>query len=109
VGISEEQAWVVNNSLRRYEMGTGQLINPAKSSLMFGLECSQQNRDRAAAILQVTNVAVGEKYLGLPTLQERMDSNKFKSTKERLARRYSNWAERCMSLGAKEVLIKSVA
>jgi hypothetical protein len=50
-----------------------------------------------------------EKYLGLPTPQGRMSENNFKSTKERLAKRLSTYAERHMSSGAKEVLIKSVA
>jgi hypothetical protein len=38
-----------------------------------------------------------------------MSKNSFKSTKERLAKRSTRWAERFMSSGAKEVLIKSVA
>jgi hypothetical protein len=37
-----------------------------------------------------------------------MGKERFKSTKERLVKRFSNWAEKHMSTGAKEVLIKSV-
>jgi hypothetical protein len=40
---------------------------------------------------------------------ERMCKEKFKSTKQRLIKRCSNWADRNMSMTAKEVLIKSVA
>jgi hypothetical protein len=60
-------------------------------------------------ILQVPTMASEEKYLGSPTPQGRMSGNNFKSTKERLAKRLSTYAERHMSSGAKEVLIKSVA
>jgi hypothetical protein len=51
----------------------------------------------------------GEKYLGLPTPEGRLDKDKFKTTKERLVKRFSSWAEKYMSSSAKEVLIKSVA
>jgi hypothetical protein len=60
-------------------------------------------------ILQVSNVTVEEKYLGLPTPQGQMCKNKFKMTKERLAKQMPNYAERLMSSGAKQVLIKYVA
>jgi hypothetical protein len=52
---------------------------------------------------------VDKKYLGLPTPEGRMNKDKFSSTKERLIKRFTNWAERDMSTGTKEVLIKSVA
>jgi hypothetical protein len=107
--VSEEQATVMNQTLRCYERCTGQLINPGKCSLMFGVHYTQQDKDSVAEILQVSNVAVEEKYLGLPTPQGRMDKNKFKSTKERLSKRFLSWVEQFMSHGAKEVLIKSVA
>jgi hypothetical protein len=35
-----EQAEVVENALRRYERCIGQLINPAKCSIMFGSGCT---------------------------------------------------------------------
>jgi hypothetical protein len=38
-----------------------------------------------------------------------MDDGKFKSTKQKLVTKCSNWAEKNMSMAAKEVLIKSVA
>jgi hypothetical protein len=49
------------------------------------------------------------KYLGLPTPDGRMSKKKFETTKERLSKCVTNWVERYMSMGAKEVLIKSVA
>jgi hypothetical protein len=55
------------------------------------------------------NVTVDEKYLGLLTREGRINKDKFRSTKEKLIRRFMNWVERNMSMRAKEVLIKSVA
>jgi hypothetical protein len=60
-------------------------------------------------ILHVSNMEVEGKYLGLPTLKGRMTKEKFKTMKEKLVNRCNTWAEQHMSMGAKEVLIKSVA
>jgi hypothetical protein len=89
----------------------GWLINPSKCSIMFGNGCMQPERDKVKEILRVGVEAVDEKYLGLPTPEGRITKNKFKfkSTKERMVRKFTNWMERNMSAGAKEVLIKSVA
>jgi hypothetical protein len=40
--------------------------------------------------LLVENVAEEEKYLGLRTPQGRLSKNKFKSTKERLSKRFNS-------------------
>jgi hypothetical protein len=55
-------------------------------------------------ILQVPNTTVEEKYLGLPTPEGRMDNENFKSTKQRLVKRCSNWADRNMSMQQKRYL-----
>jgi hypothetical protein len=59
-------------------------------------------------ILKYETVSFEEKYLGLPVPEGRMKNGKFKPTKERFRNRASDWAEKYMSTGAKEVLIKSV-
>jgi hypothetical protein len=48
-------------------------------------------------ILEVGNTVVVEKYWGLPTLEGRMNGSKLKSTKERVVKRFSSWAEKYMS------------
>jgi hypothetical protein len=50
-----------------------------------------------------------DKYLALPMPHGRMTKEKYKSTKQKLIKRFLNWIERHMSLGIKEVLIKSIA
>jgi hypothetical protein len=106
--IKEQQAMVINTVLGQYEQGTGQLVNPAKCSIMFGKNCEDADKERTKEILNVSHVAEDEKYLGLPTPQGRMSKEWFKPTKERLVKCLTSWDERCMSTGAKEVLIKSV-
>jgi hypothetical protein len=106
---TEDQAILVNDLLHLYEKSMGQLINPQKCSILFGANCSMDAQDRVKGVLKVSNITVEEKYLGLPTPDGRMGRNRFVSLKEKLISRLSNWAERNMSSGAKEVLIKAVA
>jgi hypothetical protein len=77
--------------------------------MMFGSDCSHVCKDRVMEVLQVAIVALEDKYLGLSMPHGRMNGEKFKTTKERLVKRLSTCAERYMSSGAKEILIKSVA
>jgi hypothetical protein len=106
---SEQQARTMDKVLRMYERCTGQLINPSKCSIMFGSDCSDADQEMVKGVLKVNDVALGEKYLGLPTPEGRMNKGRFKSLKERFTKRFTNSAEWNMSSRAKEVLIKSVA
>jgi hypothetical protein len=99
---------MMDEVLRMYEPCTGQLINPDKCSIMFGADCAEADQEAAKSVLRVNNVAVGKKYLGLPTPEVRMNKGRFKSLKQRFTKRFTNWAERNMSSGVNEVLIKSV-
>jgi hypothetical protein len=106
---SDEQVRVIRRVLANYERSTGQLINPAKSSMMLGSGCTDQGKEQVFQMLNVSCTIVEEKYLGLPTPYGHMSKGKFKSSKECLVKRLSHWSGRLMSSGAKEVLIKSVA
>jgi hypothetical protein len=106
---SKGQAEVINNVIQAFERDTSQLVNPTKCSMMFGSSCSSHDRSRVLEILSVSNTTVEEKYLGLPTPEGRMNKDKFKTTEERLVKICLSWAEKHMPMGAKEVLIKSVA
>jgi hypothetical protein len=61
-----------------------------------------------ASILDVPTVGFEEKYLGLPVPEGRMKDGKFQPIKEKLKKRFSDYAEKYSSSGAKDVLIKSV-
>jgi hypothetical protein len=87
---SESQAEVINRVLRLYERCTGQQINLTKCSMMFGSLCIDEQKEKVLTVLNVASTAVEEKYLGLPTPEGCMGKEKFKSTKERLVKRFSN-------------------
>jgi hypothetical protein len=104
-----EQAAHVKEVLECYERGTGQLVNPAKCSIMFNPKGNAAEQEEVANNLQVQVTAFEARYLGLPTARGRQKRSKFQSIKERMSKRLMDYSEKCMSSGPKEVLIKSVA
>jgi hypothetical protein len=87
---TEEQANRVHDALRIYERSTGQLINPTKWSMMFGLDCALDAQESVKGILNMVNTTAEERYLGLPTPEGPMNKDKFVTMKERLIKRLTN-------------------
>jgi hypothetical protein len=65
--------------------------------MMFGADFSSANQERVKA--QVDKCAQEKKNLGLPTREGRMSKEKFKTTKQRLVKRFTSWPNRYMSGG----------
>jgi hypothetical protein len=103
------QAGVVKAAIGIFEIGSGQLINPSKCSILFNANCSEETQNDIKAILEVEHNSFEEKYLGFPTPQGRMKASTFQPTKERLRKRLSTWSEKFMVMAATKILIKSVA
>lgn len=104
-----DQARSVKEALSLYEKSTGQLINPAKCSLLFSEFCSQERQEEIKAVLQIQRAGFEDKYLGLPTPEGRMKSEQFQPIKGRFSKRLTDWCERFLSAAGKDTLIKSVA
>jgi hypothetical protein len=66
---------------------------------MFGSECSDASKVQVQKVFDVAKVALEERLLGLPTPIGRMNKERFKSTKESLAKKFSSWGERYMCTG----------
>jgi hypothetical protein len=103
------QANKIKDVLDVYSSSTGQLINPAKCSVMFGESCPMEQRVEVKTCLQITQETFETKYLGLPTPEGRMHKGKFVSLQAKLAKCLVEWEDNHKSQSAKEVLIKSVA
>jgi hypothetical protein len=106
---SSEEVRSVGSALDLFQRCTGQLISHSKCSLLFSLACPQSKQLDIKSILHVPNSTFEEKYLGLPTPDGRMKGDQFQPILNRFTKRLTNWAERFMSHGAKDTLIKSVA
>jgi hypothetical protein len=105
---SVQQANIIKGILDRYEQGTGQLVSLGKCSILYGSECSAVTQDEIKGILKYETTCFEEKYLGLPVPEGRMSKGKFKPTKGKFSKHASDWSEKYMSSGAKDILIKSV-
>jgi hypothetical protein len=77
--------------------------------MLFSEFCPEDTRKSIKEELKVDQSHFEEKYLGLPTPEGRMKAAKFQPIKERFSKRLTDWSEKYMSTGAKDVLIKSVA
>ena len=80
-----------------------------KSSIHFAKGVSESTREVVMNALQVHNVALSEKYLGMPSDVGVLTNGAFKYLKDRVWKRVQGWLEQTLSSGGKEVLIKSVA
>ena len=59
--------------------------------------------------LGVTKEALNDKYLGMPSDVGKSKTGTFKYLKDRVWKKVHGWLEKLLSVGGKEVLIKSVA
>ena len=60
-------------------------------------------------LLDVHNMSLSEKYLGMPSDVGASVNGAFKYLKDRVWKRVQGWMEQSLSAGGKEVLIKAVA
>ena len=104
-----EQAGRTKQVLQLFQSGTGQLLSPAKCSILARETLQEEVQEQIRHILGVVRVDFDAKYLGLPTPDGRQKAERFQPIKDRLAKRISSWSEKFLSSGAKEILIKSVA
>jgi hypothetical protein len=106
---STENAHEVRNLLQLYCNDLGQQVNMDKSSIHFAKGCKNQLRDQIMGILDVHNVSLSEKYLGMPSDVGNSINGAFKYLKDRVWKRVQGWIEMLLSTAGKEVLIKSMA
>ena len=106
---NRESAEVVKEALNTYCQASGQRINADKSSIHFAKGVNGNVQEEIKASLQVHNVALSEKYLGMPTDVGLSTNGAFKYLKDRVWKKIQGWMEQTLSAGGKEVLIKAVA
>ena len=98
----------LRNLLDRYCLDSGQLLSENKSSIFLG------NRETDVKLevcksLNIMSESLNDKYLGLPALVGADRSDCFRHLIDRIVQRVGGWKEKLLSMGGKEVLIKSIA
>ncbi|XP_061998976.1 uncharacterized protein LOC133716286 [Rosa rugosa] len=92
-----------------YRRASGQLVNFAKSSVVFSKNVSEEVKEEISGTLGVEVVASHERYLGLPTYVGRKKTSTFHYIKERLWKKLSAWQGKLLSGAGKDILIRVVA
>jgi hypothetical protein len=106
---SSEGAREIKSVLNMYCNASGQRINMDKSSIFFSKGCPEVIRGIIKGELQVAKETLNEKYLGMPSDVGTSKSGAFKYLRDKVWKKVLGWMEQLLSVGGKDILIKSVA
>ena len=109
VKASVDGANELSSLLDSYCHASGQRVNLSKSSVFFSKGCPNNLRNEVKQVLNITNESLSERYLGMPSDVGNNKNGTFKFLKDRVWNKVKGWLEKILSMGGKEVLIKSVA
>ena len=104
-----ESAQEILDVLQVYCRASGQQVNMDKSSIYFAKGVSHSARGEIMNLLDVHNMSLSVKYLGMPSDVGASVNGAFKYLKDRVWKRVQGWMEKSLSAGGNEVLIKAVA
>lgn len=94
--------------LKLYEEASGQQINPAKSSIIFGENVEEGLKADIKVLLTIDKEGGEGTYLGLPEVFKGSKKKILNFIREKLQNRLHGWFERSLSQGGKEIFIKSI-
>jgi hypothetical protein len=80
-----------------------------KSPIHFAKGCNDMIREEIMGILDIHNISLSEKYLGIPSDVGSSINGAFKYIKDRVWKRVQGWMEMLLSAAGNEVLIKAEA
>lgn len=94
--------------LELYWVGSGQLVNKAKSAIFFSANCSNDDKVVIHETMDIVAEALAERYLGLPTALRRSTEDNFDHIAMSIKKLVNGWSPKLMDSAAREVLIKSI-
>ncbi|XP_074327140.1 uncharacterized protein LOC141665057 [Apium graveolens] len=106
---TKPEALTMKNILLKYERLSGQAINFGKSNVVFSPNTMSRRRREVCETLQVAEVIVPGKYLGLPMHIGRRKNKEFKFLVERISSKLEGWSNKSISRGGKVILLKTAA
>ncbi|GJN27875.1 hypothetical protein PR202_gb15931 [Eleusine coracana subsp. coracana] len=105
----KENAAKLKEVLDRYCARSGQKLSVSKSNIYFSGNTSVDDKAAVCEALDIMTESLSDKYLGLPALVGAETSDCFRHLIDRVRARISGWRVKLLSMGGKEVLIKSIA
>lgn len=106
---TKEEAMTMKSVLERYENVSGQAINLNKSSITFSPNTSVENRRLVCEAVEVREVDVPGKYLGIPMMVGRRKNEVFNFLSDRVRQKLQVWSNKAMSKAGKYILLKTAA
>jgi len=94
--------------LDRYCSSSGQKVSDAKSSIFFSGNTNVEDRAKVCIALNIVTESLNDKYLGLPAMIGIDCTDCFRHLIDRVRGKTKGWKEKLLSMGGKEVLIKSI-
>ena len=98
----------IQNILQKYELASGQKINPGKITLFFGNSVSLVSKNAIKNLLGVPEIKEYERYLGLPVVVGKNRRASLNYIQERVWGKFQGWKEKLFSQAGREVLLKTV-
>jgi len=95
--------------LDNYCASLGQMVSDAKSSIFFSENTSVSDKLEVCQSLNIMTESLNDKYLGLPALVGADRSDCFQHLIDHVRSKTKGWKEKLLSMGGKEILIKSIA
>ena len=95
--------------LDRYCINSGQMVSDAKSSVFFSENTPVSDKLEVYQSLNIMTESLNDKYLGLSVLVGVDRSDCFQYLIDRVRAKTKGWKEKLLSMGGKEILIKSIA
>ncbi|XP_031121072.1 uncharacterized protein LOC116024317 [Ipomoea triloba] len=103
-----DEAGVIREILREYGSASGQKVNLDKTSIVFGRNVHQEDKEAICETLGVREQQGGANYLGLPGYVGRRKREILGFIRDRVRARIVNWGNRFLSRAGREVLLKTV-
>ena len=103
------EANAINDCLEKYCRWFGQLLNRAKSGIIFSKLTHQQTCRGIKHFLQMKSLKMDSVYLGAPLFLTKAPAKDFKFLQERLEAKLKGWRSKTLSWAGRSTLIKTVA
>ncbi|GJN03651.1 hypothetical protein PR202_ga21121 [Eleusine coracana subsp. coracana] len=94
--------------LERYCASSGQKVSEAKSSIYFSPNTGVEVKGEICSVLNIMTESLNDTYLGLPAMVGAERSDCFKHLVDQVRTKIKGWKGKLVSMGGKEVLIKSI-
>ncbi|XP_045797508.1 uncharacterized protein LOC123891638 [Trifolium pratense] len=106
---TSKEVSTIHEIIQAYQKASGQLVNLAKSEMLFSKGVTADIKGEVSRILPMQTVEHFSKYLGMPIMHGRSKQQIFNYIKEKIWKKLKGWKEKNLSFAGRGTLIKAVA